>query len=143
VLFTDGVDTTSGKANYQTTSHAVEEVDALFYPIRYDTLDDMHYTSINPSALGLGGISGIIVNGKMIPVGTTTYTAGTTPAEYETGRHYLEDLARISGGRKFEAENNLVAAFSGIAEELRRQYSIGYYRKQTGKKASVGRSVCK
>src|SRR5687768_2752979 len=37
VLFTDGVDTTSRRANYQSTIADVEEVDALFYPIRYNT----------------------------------------------------------------------------------------------------------
>jgi Ca-activated chloride channel family protein len=46
----------------------------------------------------------------------------------------LEDLARTSGGRAFEARSlyNLDAAFSGIAEELRRQYSIGYYPETVG-----------
>ena len=127
VLFTDGVDTSSSKADYQSTSHEVEEADALFYSVRYDTLDDMNYRSYNPS-----GLAGIIVNGKMIPVGRTTWTSGTSDAEYETGRRYLEDLARISGGRNFEAANNLGAAFSGVAEELRRQYSIGYYPETEG-----------
>ena len=37
VLFTDGVDTTSRRAGYQSTIRQTEEVDALFYPIRYDT----------------------------------------------------------------------------------------------------------
>src|SRR5215218_194054 len=37
VIFTDGVDTTSRRADYQSTLTDVEEVDALFYPIRYDT----------------------------------------------------------------------------------------------------------
>ncbi|HMT09783.1 MAG TPA: VWA domain-containing protein, partial [Pyrinomonadaceae bacterium] len=39
VLFTDGVDTTSRRANYQSTVAATEEVDALFYTVRYDTSD--------------------------------------------------------------------------------------------------------
>ena len=37
VLFTDGVDTTSRRADYITSIASVEEVDALFYPIRYNT----------------------------------------------------------------------------------------------------------
>ena len=43
-------------------------------------------------------------------------------------------LAEQSGGREFEAGTlqNLDAAFSGIAEELRRQYSIGYYPENVG-----------
>lgn len=41
VLFTDGVDTTSRRANYQSTVRESEETDALFYPIRYDTSNEM------------------------------------------------------------------------------------------------------
>ena len=41
VLFTDGVDTTSRRANYQSTIRETEEVDALFYTIRYDTSRDV------------------------------------------------------------------------------------------------------
>ena len=37
VIFTDGVDTTSRRADYESTVTAVEEVDALFYPLRYNT----------------------------------------------------------------------------------------------------------
>ena len=55
-------------------------------------------------------------------------------SEYELGRKYLETLAQNSGGRNFEADTtaNLDAAFSGIAEELRRQYSLGYYPENVG-----------
>src|SRR5438477_297461 len=41
VLFTDGVDTSSQQATYQTTLREVEELDALIYPIQYDTTDYM------------------------------------------------------------------------------------------------------
>jgi len=37
VLFTDGVDTTSRRANYQSTISDIEEIDALIYPIRFNT----------------------------------------------------------------------------------------------------------
>ncbi|MEQ1646637.1 MAG: hypothetical protein ABL959_24495, partial [Pyrinomonadaceae bacterium] len=54
--------------------------------------------------------------------------------DYAKGKQYLEGLARNSGGRFFEADSiyNLDAAFSGIAEELRRQYSLGYYPETVG-----------
>ncbi|MBK8305497.1 MAG: VWA domain-containing protein [Chloracidobacterium sp.] len=42
VLFSDGVDTTSSRANYASTLRESEEVDALFYTIRYDTSRDMN-----------------------------------------------------------------------------------------------------
>ncbi|MBK7707642.1 MAG: VWA domain-containing protein [Acidobacteria bacterium] len=141
VLFTDGVDTTSRRANYQTTIRESEESDALFYPIRYDTMSDMNggyggggtnYPRRQPSGGGIGSIIGVILGGGNVRVGRGGGSAGSSSAEYETGKRYLEDLARNSGGRSFEARNNLDAAFLGISEELRRQYSIGYYPEKAG-----------
>jgi Ca-activated chloride channel family protein len=129
VVFTDAVDTTSIGADYQSTFRKVEEADALFYSVRYDTLRDQ-YTGYTPGG-NSSAIQGIILNGQLVPI-NRGWSTGATEAEYQTGRKYLEDLARITGGRKFEAENNLEAAFSGIAEELRRQYSIGYYPEAGG-----------
>jgi Mg-chelatase subunit ChlD len=40
VLFTDGVDTTSRRASYESTIQDAEELDALIYPILYDTYQD-------------------------------------------------------------------------------------------------------
>src|ERR1041385_8133288 len=41
VLFTDGVDTTSNHASYATNVRDAEELDALIYPVQYDTYADM------------------------------------------------------------------------------------------------------
>ena len=41
VLFTDGVDTTSKHATYESTVRDAEELDALIYPVEYDTSSDM------------------------------------------------------------------------------------------------------
>jgi hypothetical protein len=43
----------------------------------------------------------------------------------------LHDLADKTGARQYQADTtqNLADAFSNIAEELRRQYSLGYYPK--------------
>ena len=118
VLFTDGVDTTSRRANYQSTIAAVEEVDALFYPIRYNTLQ----RGATPQIAQLSGM-------QLPPDLIMRLGRGQSPAEYEKGREYLEALAANSGGRMFEAETvtNLETSFSGVAEELRRRYSVGYY----------------
>lgn len=146
VLFTDGVDTTSRRANYQSTVRATEETDALFYPIRYDTSSEMmssgggsNYPMPRRRRGGGSGdifadILGGILSGGNVQIGRGGGSAGSTDAEYATGNRYLEELARNSGGRKFEANNNLTAAFSGIAEELRRQYSLGYYPEKVGQK---------
>ena len=129
VLFTDGVDTTSRRANYESTIADVEEVDALIYPIRYNT--QRQYGGgggrrRNPADDWVG----IILGGGSIGGGS----AGSSRQEYERGLQYLETLAQNSGGRKFEADTlyNLEASFAGIAEELRRQYSLGYYPEKVG-----------
>ncbi len=147
VLFSDGVDTTSRRASYQSTVAMSEEVDSLFYTIRYDTSRDMNggggnsYPSPQPRRNGrvsMADILGAILSGGNVNIGSgrggRVGTAGSSPSEYETGRKYLEAIAQKSGGRKFEAQSitNVSAAFSGIAEELRRQYSLGYYPVNVG-----------
>lgn len=145
VLFTDGVDTTSRRASYQSTVRDAEEIDAMVYPIRFDTYTDMNggyggggnypYPRQRRGGGGWGGILTDILTGGggSISIGSPR-GGGTSSGDYVEGKRYLEDLARISGGRNFDAQNtyNLEAAFSGIAEELRRQYSIGYYPENEG-----------
>src|SRR6266496_644553 len=41
VLFTDGVDTTSKHSTYESTVGEAEELDALIYPVEFDTYSDM------------------------------------------------------------------------------------------------------
>jgi len=140
VLFTDGVDTTSSRATIASTTAAAEELDALFYPIRFDTSTD-----VSGGGMGIPGprrqnrrvtmadILGAILTGGNVQVGSGA-PGGGTRAEYERGRQYLLTLAQKTGGREFEADSiyNLQAAFSGIAEELRRQYTLGYYPDKVG-----------
>ncbi len=148
VLFTDGVDTTSRRGAYTTSLRTAEESDALFYPIRYDTSREMGVGRGYPRRgggyppVGRGGrvsmadILGAIIMGGNVNIGSGGGGgAGSSESEYETGRQYLETLAQNSGGRQFEAQSlyNLEAAFSGIAEELRRQYSLGYYPDNAGR----------
>lgn len=160
VLFTDGVDTTSQSASYESTVKEAEEADGLFYTIRFDTSRDMNpgyggmgggYPPTRRGGRGSGGgtgstggsptwsdIVGAILSGGNLPPGVygggRRGRAGNSAEEYATGKKYLETLATNTGGRKFEADTlgNLDSAFSGIAEELRRQYSIGYYPDKVG-----------
>lgn len=126
VLFTDGVDTTSNKNNYDSTMYQAQESEAMIFPIYYNTyLENVRRNGgvINspfPFPGSGGGMSG----------------RGVTAEEYAVGKKYLEDLAASTGGRVFRPESTpggLTAAFEGIAEELRRQYNIGYYPQETGK----------
>lgn len=147
VIFTDGVDTTSRRANYQSTIEDVEEADALVYPIRYNTQRGGWAGGGNNNggwgnprtrrrSAGWGNVIGIILGGQLPTISSGGGGAGTSSGEYETGRRYLEELAVKSGGRNFEADSmmSLDSAFAGIAEELRRQYSVGYYPESVGQR---------
>ncbi len=121
VLFTDGVDTTSRKNSYDSTLQYVEESDSMIFPIYYNTYYDNRPRNAGrfPDIFGGGIISGI------------------SAEEYALGREYLDDLADATGGRVFRPESTpggLIRAFEGIAEELRRQYNIGFVPKDEGKK---------
>lgn len=137
VLFSDGVDTTSQRANYESTLRSSEEAEAIFYTLRYDTSHDLGGGFPGQHRHGnvkIGDIFGAIITGGNVPMGGGGGSA--SPAEYARGRKYLEMLAQNSGGREFEAQSmyNIEAAFSGIAEELRRQYSLGYYPENVGRR---------
>jgi VWFA-related protein len=126
VLFTDGVDTSSHLATYESSLHEAEELDALIYPIQYDTASQVQTAQ--------GSIT--IVTGRNWPFpGSTSprviYSRGrgTTATDYERGNKYLHELAERSGGRLHQANDRtqLAQAFTTIAEEIRRQYRLGYY----------------
>lgn len=128
VLFTDGVDTTSGNATFENTLSDAEEADSVIFPIYYNTYMDM-------TGIGRGGVMStpptLGIPGGMGGMGGR----GNISAEYARGRTYLEALANTTGGRVFRPESTpggLVTAFESIAEELRRQYSIGYYSQNEG-----------
>jgi VWFA-related protein len=115
VLFTDGVDTASYKNDFDSTIRDAEESEALIFPIYYNTFFDNRGGGTSSTIPNLGGI----LSGR-----------GNTSGEYALGRKYLEELSAATGGRTFRPEatpGGLTAAFEGIAEELRRQYNIGYY----------------
>ncbi len=149
VLFTDGVDTTSNRADYESTVRDAEELDALIYPVEYDTFGDMAGMGggwpgggRRRGGSGNNGGSGSVIDDifSIILGGGVTinsgggrrggHGSGTSREEYERGDQYLHDLARVTGARLYNAEQqNLDYAFRSVAEELRRQYSLGYYPK--------------
>lgn len=148
VLFTDGVDTTSRHASYASNVRDAEELDALVYPVQYDTYMDM-----SRGGGGGGGWPGagrmptspIDILGQILGGGRNRGGGGgggwpgnrgggpgTSRQEYEVANRYLHDLADKTGARLYEADfnQNLSTVFGNVAEELRRQYSLGYYPKR-------------
>ena len=112
ILLTDGVDTFSN-STYDKSLDEAEESDAPCFPIYYNTsADTLRQVDI-----------------------FSTNTRQEVLQQYVLGRQYLKELADNTGGRVFNVQTTRVSldeAFEGIAEELRRQYQIGYYPTVTG-----------
>ena len=130
-LFTDGVDTTSRHASYASNLRDVEELDALVYPVQYDTYSDMGGGGGGGGWPSNGDILGQILGGIFRKGGGGGGGSGTSKSDYNLANRYLRELADKTGARTFQADStqNLAYAFGQVAEELRRQYSLGYYPK--------------
>ena len=137
VLFTDGVDTASYQATYKSTLREVEELDALIYPIQYDTTDFVAaQTRTNTTIVTttIGGWPFPRRSSSRVIYGTPAASGpGTSMDDYKLADQYLHQLAEKTGGRLYPANDRtqLSDAFSKIAEELRHQYSLGYYPQTT------------
>jgi Ca-activated chloride channel homolog len=153
VLFTDGVDTASRRANYRNTIEKVEESGAIVYPIKYDTEGDQQGGGVyspttnpwpwpNPSPPSgrrrwpFSPLARQLSPKWQSPQwrfsqwpGRAPSSGGGTNDDYRRAARYLQDLADRSGGRLYDANTlyNISQAFSNIAEELRHQYSLSYY----------------
>jgi Ca-activated chloride channel homolog len=133
VLFTDGVDTTSRRASYDSTIRLAEESDAPIYSVDYDTSGSMVGGAIPfPGSTGRGTIN--------MPLPRTGIPGvsggpGSNPGDYRLAVRYLHELADTTGGRFYSADSviGIGQAFAWIAEELGRQYSLGYYPSIAGK----------
>lgn len=97
ILSTDGSDSSSHLATLKSTLQQVEERDAVIYAVQYCNCEIKDVMSARPSMW--------------------------------RGTNYLEGLANRTGGRFYSAKDmkNIAQAFTSIAEELRRLYSLGYY----------------
>ena len=133
VLFTDGVDTTSHRATYDSTLRLAEESDAPIYSVDYDT-----------SGMGGGMGQGIPLpggRGRVLglplpsPGGIPGTIPGSSPGDYRRAVAYLHALSDSTGGRFYSGDSmfGIAQAFTWIAEELGRQYSLGYYPSTPGK----------
>lgn len=115
VLLTDGIDTSSARATYASALRAAEEEYALVYPIQWNTPDRLYAKQM--------------LRGDPAAVTYTTPDGQPLRTAYERGARFLRLAAEASGGRFQHAADpkNLERSFARIAEELRRQYSLGYY----------------
>ena len=138
VLFTDGVDTTSRSDSYSSTLRLAQESEAGIYTVAYDT--SSQFGTLGQGGIPMPGSHGNI--GLGIPGwpggngGRGGYPGGgSNDPEYRRADQYLHELADVSGGRFYRGDTivDVSSAFAQVADELRRQYSLGYYPKATGR----------
>ena len=140
VLFTDGVDTASRRANYKTPS--IRWKNRARWSTRSNMTPRMTSRAAPPPApvpgRGRLRILRTSADGRSIisrrPCSNNGRVARLRAAPKRAvaitaGARYLQELADRSGGRLYEADTlyNLSQAFSAIAEELRHQYALSYY----------------
>ncbi len=135
ILFTDGVDTTSRRVFSGTNISDAMELDALIYPIRYDTFADVQNMKNGtvvpkpPTQSPVPQQVGLPFPLPTLPSIGNPDSRGTTAEDYEAARTYLDQLAIRTGGTVYLASTtgNLSEVYSKIASELREFYSLGIY----------------
>jgi Ca-activated chloride channel homolog len=124
VVLTDGVDTYSRKATFESTLDLVANTGVICYAVQYETRN----------------IGGPLTNPILLPRRSFNFYPSTfathwqgqeAPAKdrYLIARDFLTALTVRSGALIFRAETieNTSFAFALIANELRNQYTISYY----------------
>lgn len=123
VLFTDGIDNASSEIVQEDTLDAViESEDVIVYPIRFSTRADVERKlerKFNAERL---------TNPQKAEADHQKALRELDHA-YREADEYLDELARLSGGVVERADEigDLKGALSRIADELRKQYLLGYY----------------
>ncbi|MFL6213043.1 MAG: VWA domain-containing protein [Blastocatellia bacterium] len=123
VLFTDGIDNASSEIVQEDTLDAViESEDVIVYPIRFSTRADVERKierKFNAERL---------TNPQKAEADHQKALRELDHA-YREADEYLNELARLSGGVVERADeiSDLKGALARIADELRKQYLLGYY----------------
>jgi VWFA-related protein len=122
VMLSDGVDTASAKSSKKEIVRLIEEDDVLVYPLRYDTYDDVRKNRRKDAQIRYD-------EDDRPYIFEEPPKRGEREIDYTEAREFLDTLAGSSGGRVFKVSSttNLNIAFTRIAEELRKTYSLGYY----------------
>jgi VWFA-related protein len=121
VLLTDGVDTTSTQASFESTIRAAETSDVTIFPVQYPT-----YTDFSDNPLRETYSSGSFAN-----IAHVTKNGEFASEAYKRATLFLRLLADKTAGRFQFADSgkNLAHSFESIAAQLREQYVLGYYPK--------------
>ena len=105
ILLSDGVDTTSLRADYISSLFAAEKNASVVFPFYLDTFTTAQRTPMFRVP------NGTILNGRILSnrlprpsLGNPT-RVGTSQDEYDLGLEYIRDIAKLSGGRAFQLKD--------------------------------------
>jgi len=139
VVFSDGVDNqltgdfgSGSQTIFPDLYREIQEADTLIYTIFLDTEGRQ---GIRRTGMGRGGLGGIL--GDIIFGGPTIGIPGGGLGDeeaYAQARRELELIADQTGGRMYSPRktSDLVNVYSEIANDLRVQYTLGYYSHSAG-----------
>ncbi|HUK91610.1 MAG TPA: VWA domain-containing protein [Blastocatellia bacterium] len=120
IIFTDGIDTASSEISEDDTLDAIADTEGLLvYPIRYSTRGDVERRlERRPDQ-----------HGDKQPAMSPEERKLALDRTYRRADEYLHQMADLSGGivERADSLGDLEGAFGRIAEELRKQYLLGYY----------------
>lgn len=122
VLLSDGVDTSSLNLTAGDILKNIGESEVLIYPIQYDTYKDVQKTRKDTAQVFYDEDDRPII--VQLPK-----KKGEREEDYKSAEKFLNELSNSTGGRvdKVSSTTNLNQAFSRIADELRKIYSLGFY----------------
>ena len=122
VILSDGVDTSSRIASVRSLERDLTESDILIYPIQYNTYEDVQKNRRKDARIEYDE------NDRPYAVASQP-GRGERAEDYRVANEFFSDIADRTGGRvyKVRSNTNLKDAFSAIADELRKIYSLGYY----------------
>lgn len=122
VLLSDGVDTSSTGSDPVAIEKRFAVEDIIVYPLQYDTFDDVQKSRRKDAEIRFDE------NDRPYAVQSSP-KKGEREQDYEAARAFFRNIADQTGGRVYRVSSttNLNDAFSKIADELRKIYSIGYY----------------
>lgn len=130
ILLTDGVDTTSRKANYMTSLIEAERVGAVVFPFYLDTFA---YNQKALNAVRNPIFSSIVPRPSVL-----------SKEDYDLGKLYLTDLAALSGGNTFVV-NDLSKLdrrdFENTLSQLGAQYYISFDTRSGAANSSARKQI--
>lgn len=122
VLLTDGVDTSSAKADAAAVKERFTNDDTIIYALQYNTFEDVKKNREKNAEVRFDE------NDRPYVVQRPP-AKGERELDYQKGESFLRTVSEETGGRVYRVSSttNLNDAFSDIASELRKIYSLGYY----------------